>query len=403
MSFTKAFIPYKAYWSTPFCRWQGSFADLHAVEFAGETAQKVLKERNIPAEIIDSVDFGISIPQPSVFYGGPWVAALLGAQQAPGPMLGQACITGIRVINQASLELEAGQSNVSLALTADRCSNGPHLVYPGPSKPGGTPVSEDWVWDNFGNDPWAGNAMLQTAENVAKEVGITKEEQDEVAFLRYQQYQDAVADDKAFQRRYMVMPVEIKNKKGKVVKSVDGDEGIFPSTREGLASLKAVIPGGTVSYGSQTHPADANCGTIVCTREKARELSKDPAIEIQVISFAQARTKKGYMAMAVVPAARLALGRADLDIKDIAAIKTHNPFAVNDVYFCREFGVKQEDMNHYGSSMIYGHPQAPTAQRAVIELIEELVIRGGGYGLFAGCAAGDSGGSMVIKVDTGKA
>jgi acetyl-CoA acetyltransferase len=81
------------------------------------------------------------------------------------------------------------------------------------------------------------------------------------------------------------------------------------------------------------------------------------------------------------------------------AIKTHNPFAVNDIYLCREMGVEPEALNNYGSSLIYGHPQGPTGQRLIIELIEELVLRGGGYGLFAGCAAGETSGAVVLKVE----
>jgi len=80
-------------------------------------------------------------------------------------------------------------------------------------------------------------------------------------------------------------------------------------------------------------------------------------------------------------------------------VKTHNPFAVNDAFFCNKTGLAPEKMNRYGSSLIYGHPQAPTGLRGIIELIEELAIAGGGYGLFSGCAAGDTAMSIVLKVD----
>jgi acetyl-CoA acetyltransferase len=103
-----------------------------------------------------------------------------------------------------------------------------------------------------------------------------------------------------------------------------------------------------------------------------------------------------------VPAAKKALSDAGIGIKDVKAIKTHNPFAVNDIYFCREMGIKFEDMNNYGSSLIWGHPQGPTGVRLIIELIEELVIKGGGYGLFDGCAAGDTAAAVVVKVDIKK-
>ena len=85
-------------------------------------------------------------------------------------------------------------------------------------------------------------------------------------------------------------------------------------------------------------------------------------------------------------------------MQDLKAVKTHNPFAVNDIFFARETGFPLEKMNNYGCSLVWGHPQGPTGLRSIIEMIEELVLAGGGYGLFTGCAAGDSAVAVVLKV-----
>ncbi len=399
MPFQKAFIPYGGYWSTPFCRWQGSFAHLNAIPFAAEIATRALEERGISPEVFDLLLLGMTVPQKHSFYGGPWLAGLIGAEAITGPVISQACATGARVLATAAFEMESGEDRVILTITCDRCSNGPHVYYPNPLGPGGTGDAEDWVWDNFSFDPFARNAMIETGENVAQEAGITKEEQDEMMLLRYRQYDDALKDDAAFLRRFMVIPLEVKDPSGrKVIATVEGDEGVYPTTAEGLARLKPVLEGGTVTYGTQTHPADGNCGIIVTTPEKARELSRDPEIEVQIVSFGEGRAKKGYMAQAIIPATRQALSRAGITIEDVRVIKTHNPFAVNDIYFAREMGVKKEAMNNYGSSIVWGHPQGPTGSRLVIEVIEELVLVGGGYGLFVGCAAGDSSAAVVLKV-----
>jgi acetyl-CoA acetyltransferase family protein len=398
MAFTKAYIPYGAYWSTPFVRWQGSFASKHAMEFAGEIAQRALAEREISPEIFETVVFGMTVPQHHCFYGGPWMAALVGAPDITGPFIGQACATSAKCVESAAREVEDGDTTVSLVITADRCSNGMHIYYPNPLGPGGTGTHEDWVWDNFGYDPWAKQAMIQTAENVAKEEGITREEVDECTLLRTQQYQKSLEDDRAFQKRYMVTPIEIKAGK-KTIATVEGDEGPFPTTKEGLARLKPVLPDGVVTFGAQTFPADGNCGIVVTTEEKAKELSRDKAVTIQILSYAQARTKKAFMAKAIVPAGDRALERAGLSMKDMKAIKTHTPFAVNDVYFCKHYDLPLDAMNNYGCSLIYGHPQGPTGARTIIELIEELVLLGGGYGMFNGCAAGDTGAAVILKVD----
>jgi acetyl-CoA acetyltransferase len=402
MRFDNAFIPYGAYWSTPFVKWQGSFATLHPLKFAAETARRALGERGLEPASFDALFLGTTVPSPGVFYGAPWVAAALGAPDLTGPMFGQACATSARVIGSAAAEAQASGGAI-LCLTADRTSNGPHLLYPNPLAPGGRGEAEDWVWDNFNRDPWAGQAMIQTAENVAVKAGISTEAQHEVVLLRHAQYQEALAGEAAFQRRYMVTPIEVKDPSGrKTLATVTSDEGVFPTTAEGLARLKPALPGGTVTFGGQTYPADGNAGLVVAARDRAREYARDPGIEAQVLAFAQSRVEKAHMPMAPVPAARRALAEAGLDFGDLRAVKTHNPFAVNDVYFSRETGVRLEAMNCYGCSLIYGHPQGPTGMRLVIELIEELAKAGGGYGLFVGCAAGDTAAALVVRVAEAK-
>jgi acetyl-CoA acetyltransferase family protein len=397
--FQNVFIPYGGYWSTPFVRWQGSFANLHPITFAGEVIVRALQERNIAEDVFDALHLGWTVPQKHSFYGAPWLAALIGAPNITGPMLSQACATSARVLASAALEVEQGANETVLGVTLDRCSNGPHIYYPNPLGAGGKGDTEDWVWDNFNFDPHAKNAMIQTAENVARDADITKEQQDEMMWLRYAQYQDALKDNGAFHRRYMVTPIEVKDGR-KLIATVKDDEGVFPTTREGLARLKPVMDGGTVTFGGQTYPADGNAAVIVTTKDQARALSRDVNITVQLLAIGTARAKKGFMGQAPVPAAQVALDDAGITIKDVNTIKTHNPFAVNDIYFCEQTGVKPEAMNHYGSSLIFGHPQGPTGMRLVIELIEELAMIGGGYGLFTGCAAGDTAMACVVKVSS---
>ncbi|MDP7512974.1 MAG: thiolase family protein [Candidatus Marinimicrobia bacterium] len=399
MKFTNAHIPYGAYWSTPFCKWQGSFSDLHPLKFAAETARNELEKRHIDTKQLTDLHLGNTVPSKSSFYGAPWVAAMMGAEGITGPIVSQACATSARVIAGAATELESGNDGKILCITADRTSNGPHILYPNPKGPGGKGNAEDWVWDNFNYDPFAKNAMLQTAENVAKEIGISTAQQNEVALLRFQQYKNALVNDGEFHKRFMVSPLEINPSGRKVIGIVKSDEGIFPSSIEGLEKLKPILPDGTVTFGGQTYPADGNAGMIITTPEKANEMSSNSDIIIQLISYAQGRTKKGFMPAANIPACKIVLPEAGINIADVKAIKTHNPFAVNDIYFAKKMGVKIEEMNNYGSSLVWGHPQGPTGMRLIIELIEELVLLGGGYGLFTGCAAGDTAAAVIIRVD----
>ena len=392
MALKNVYIPYGAYWSSPFVKWQGSLANENSVTLAASTASRWLAAHEISPEVFTSVALGFTVPQKHSFYGAPWVAGLIGAPGITGPMYAQACATGARVLAGTAHEIEAGLTETVLGLTFDRCSNGPHVVYPAPGAPGGTADAENWVMDNFGHDPYAKNAMIETAEKVAKEHGITREEQDECTLIRHQQYEKGLGD---FQKRYM-FGIEVG--RGKRAQIIEKDDGVFPTTKDGLAALKPVMPEGSVTFGAQTHPADGNAGMIIATKERAEQLSKDKSIPVQVLGFGQCRVGKGMMPTAPVPAAQNAMKAAGVELKDMKAIKTHNPFAVNDVYFAKQTGKKLEEFNNFGSPLIFGHPQGPTGMRVIIELIEELAQAGGGYGLFSGCAAGDTAMACVIKV-----
>jgi acetyl-CoA acetyltransferase len=393
---TKAYIPYRGYYSTPFVRWQGTLANEHSIVLGANTSRRFFESRKWDPKMFDYVLVGSTVYQKQWFYSGPWAAGMMGATGTPGILVSQACSTATVTLYQAGMGIETGFFGNSWCLVADRCSNGPHAVWPNPGGPGGQVIAEDWVMDNFGRDPWAGNAMIQTAENVCKEYGVKREECDAITLRRQQQYQDGLANDREFQKRYM-FPVEVQLSRKKTV-TVEADEGVFPTTKEGLATLKPVLPDGVHTFGTQTYPADGNCGVCVTTKEKARELSADPKVEIRIVSYGYSRAKKGFMAAAVAPSAHIALDNAGIQASDAAVVKTHNPFASNDLVMAKVLGLDVDAMNNYGSSLIFGHPQGPTGARLIVEGIEELAQKGGGYLLFSGCAAGDTAASLVLKI-----
>ncbi len=393
---TKAYIPYKGYFSSPFSKWQGSFANEHSIVLGSRTAKEWLNTKKISPDAFDYLILGATVGQPHIFYGGPWASALIGAENIPGCLVSQACSTSTTVLFQAAMGIETGVYQNVFTLMTDRCSNGPHTIWPNPKGPGGQVISENWVMDQFNNDPFAENAMIETAENVAKETGVTREMCDDLALRRYEQYMDALAHDRKFQKQYMFR-ISIKVSKSKTVE-IDADEGIMPTTRQGLESLRPVLKDGSHTFGSQTHPADGNCALIVTTKDNAASMSKDKSRDTNIVSYGYSRAKKGFMAMAVVPAAKMALDKAGITIRDVKVIKTHNPFAANDIFLADQMDIDVNNFNNYGSSLIFGHPQAPTAGRLIIEGIEELAGLGGGYMLFTGCAAGDTGAALVLKM-----
>lgn len=400
---TSAFIPYGLYWSTPFARWQGSLAHLHSLEFAAWNSKAELDRRGLKDAPIDFGVLGMSVPQQGSFYGLPWAMGLMGFDAVGGPTVAQACATSVRCLAMAADEIGGARAECAFVLTADRVSNGPQIYYPDPGGPGGNGRHESWVLDNFKLDPLARVAMIETGENAARRHGISTAEQNDVTLMRYQQYAAALADGNAFQKRYMRLPFAVPDAKyRKTVAQLAGDEGVHATTAQGLARLEPVLPGGTITYGGQTHPADGHAAMFVCTADKARELSPRPEIVIELLGFGLARVERAHMPLAPVPATRAALRHAGLAMKDVTHVKTHNPFAVNDIVFAREMQFPIEKMNQFGCSLVWGHPQGPTGLRSIMELVEEMVLQGGGIGVFAGCAAGDSAMSVVLRVSGGR-
>jgi acetyl-CoA acetyltransferase family protein len=390
VKFTDVAVPIGLAWSSPFCRWQGPLAEMSSIDLAVDVAGRALRRTDPNA--ITYLAVGTTVPQPTGFYGATTIAPRLGLDTITGPTIAQACATSAAVVQAAAAQVQLGAHQATLALATDRTSNGPLMVYSSQQAPGAAPITEHWVLDPMRLDPNTRHSMVDTAEFVAAEAGLSRSQIDDLTLLRYEQYAAAVAG--GVSKRYLV-EVHVPGRKGVTV--IAEDVGIHPTTAEGLARLTPSTADGVVTFGSQTHPGDGTAGVVVSRTDVARDLSNGSGVaRILAVSFA--RVERARMPKAPVPAARAALADAGLDITDIDVVTTHNPFAVNDLYFARETGFALERMNPYGSSLIYGHPQSPTGLRAITELIQALHDRGGGRGLFTGCAAGDTAGAVVVEV-----
>ena len=232
---------------------EGSFAHLHSIQFGARVAKSELAKRDVAPATFDFGVLGTTVPQKSAFHGLPWFMGMIGAAKVGGPTINQACATGVRCLLAAAQEIEANLASTALVATCDRISNRPHIVYPNPSAHGGTASHENWVLDNFANDPLGGHAMINTAENVARKYQVSTAEQHDVVLRRVEQYAAALADERAFQKRYMTLPFDVPRADfKKSAGTVAGDEGVVMSTAEGLGRLKPVLPEGTVTYGGQT-------------------------------------------------------------------------------------------------------------------------------------------------------
>jgi acetyl-CoA acetyltransferase len=385
-------IPYGTWGSSYFPAWQMSpLAEVNIGQFAGEAMNRILGKRKVPAGILDYLIIGSTIPWHWKFWNAPLVASCLG-RRVPGYHVEQACATGLQAVVLAAAEVQGGSNEVVGTLTFDRTSDSPVGVFPERRSYQRTQALSD-VWDNFGFDPATSGAMIATAGSAARKYKIDRKEVDELAYFRYVQYFDAL--ESGFLDRVLV-PMDILNVQGRPMGTVDSDAGIRKVTLPGLRAMRELDT--CVTGGTQTHASDGMAMLLVTTEEKAAEISPRPEIDIQLVAKTEMRTHPGLMPEAPALAVQKLLKKTGLTMDDMAVVKDHNPFALNDAIFAKLLNYDWRKMNNTGCSLVWGHPQGPTLTRLIIEGLEEAVDLGGGYLLVFGCAAGDVGIAAIFEV-----
>jgi acetyl-CoA acetyltransferase len=390
--FPKARIPYGTWGSSYFPAWQMSpLAEVNIGQFAGEAMNRIMGLRKVPKNVLDYLIIGSTIPWHWKFWNAPLVASCLGHRVA-GFHMEQACATGLQAVILAGAEVQTGANDVVGVLTFDRTSDSPVGVFPERRAYQRTVPLAD-VWDNFGFDPATGNAMIKTAGIAARKYKLDRGEVDEVAYHRHQQY--FKAKESGFLERVLV-PFEILNIQGRPLGMVDDDLGVRPLTLSGLRAmfeLDTCITGGT-----QTHASDGMATLLVTHKDKVKDVSPKPEIDIKMIAKGEVRVLPSLMPEAPAFAVQKVLKQTGLTMDDIVVAKNHNPFAVNDVIFSKVLGCDWHNMNNTGCPLVWGHPQGPTLTRVIIEALEEAVDLGGGNVLIFGCAAGDVGIAAIFNV-----
>ena len=390
--FPEARIPYGTWGGSYFPAWQTSaLAEVNIGQFAGEAMNRILGLKKVPKSQLEYLVIGSTVPWHWKFWNAPLVASCLG-HRIPGYHLEQACATGLQAIVLAGAEVQSGAHEVVGVLTFDRTSDSPVGVFPERRAHQRTVPLAD-VWDNFGFDPATGRAMIATAGLAARKYKADRREVDELAAYRHQQYFEA--KDAGFFDGILI-PLDVLNLQGRLLGRIEEDLGVRQQTLDQLRALRELDT--CVTTGTQTHASDGMACLLVTSQEKARELSPRPEIDIQFVAKAEIRAHPSLMPEAPALAVQKLLARTGLTMADMAVVKNHNPFAVNDVVFSKALDYDWREMNKTGSSLVWGHPQGPTLTRIMIEALDEAVSLGGGYVLIFGCAAGDVGIAAIMKV-----
>ena len=315
----------------------------------------------------------------------------------PAITVNRVCVSSASALAMAAAAIKAGDGELYLVGGTENMTRAPWLLQDGRSGYRmGMPSQEmfdamvlDGLWCAIG-----GTHMGVTAENLSEQFGISKEEQNEVA---YQSQLRAIAAIKDGRFKDEIVPVVIPQRKGDP-KVVDTDECPRETSPEILAGLKPVFKkDGVVTAGNASALADGASAVVVTSRKKAAELGLKPIA--QLVSYATAAVDPSIMGLGETKAAQLALEKAGMTSKDVQLAELNEAFACVAALAIRELELDPDIVNVNGGAVALGHPLGNTGTRMIVTLIHELKKRGQEIGLTGACVGGGQGAGSVIKVE----
>ena len=310
--------------------------------------------------------------------------------------INKVCGSGLRAVELAAQIIKAGDADIIVAGGAENMSSAPYVM---PAARWGARMFDakmtdmmvnDGLWDVFNN-----YHMGMTAENVAEQWGITREELDEFSVISQQRAEKAV-DSGVFDDE--IVPVTIPQRKGDPI-VFDKDEHLTRgSTMEKVAKLKPAFKkdGGVVTAANASGINDSGAAVVVMSKEKADELGIKPMATIK--AYASGGVDPSIMGVGPVPASRKALEKAGLTIEDMDLVEANEAFAAQSLAVRKDLGLDPEKTNVNGGAIALGHPIGASGCRILITLLYEMQRRGSHYGLATLCIGGGMGTSVIVEM-----
>ena len=389
---------------TPIGRYGGMFKSLTAVDLGVAALRGLLERTGISPEAVEDVILGHCYPSSEAPAIGRVVALDSGLPvTVPGMQVDRRCGSGLQAVIQACLQVGNGDNELVIAGGCESMSN---VAFYSTDMRWGGARGGIRVHDGLarGRTTAGGRyypvpgGMLETAENLRRQYGISRLEQDELAVRSHQR---AVAAQKDGIMAEEIIPVAVRMRQGEEL--IDTDENPRADTSvESLGKLKPVLlgqdPEATVTAGNASGQNDAASMCVVTTPEKAGERGLTPLVRL--VSWGSAGVAPNIMGIGPVPATGVALAKAGLRLSDIDVIELNEAFAAQALAVMREwkFGAADHDRtNVHGSGISLGHPVGATGGRMLATLARELVRRQARYGLETMCIGGGQGLAAVFE------
>ncbi|CAJ0772077.1 MAG: beta-ketothiolase BktB [Ralstonia sp.] len=373
----------------------GSLKDVAPCELGALVVREALARASVKGEDVGHVVFGHVInTEPRDMYLSR-VAAVNGGVSAETPAfnVNRLCGSGLQAVVSAAQTVLLGDADVAIAGGAESMSRAPYLA---PAARWGSRMGDAKMVDMMLgalHDPFHAMHMGVTAENVAREFGISREQQDQTALESHQRASRAI---QAGYFKDQIVPVTIKSRKGDI--QFDTDEHVrHEATIDDMTKLKPVFTkeNGTVTAGNASGLNDAAAALVLMERSEAEKRGLKPLARL--VSYGHAGVDPKIMGIGPVPATRKALERAGLSVNDLDVIEANEAFAAQACAVTKELGLDPAKVNPNGSGISLGHPIGATGALITVKALHELQRIGGRYALVTMCIGGGQGIAAVFE------
>ncbi|ANH73230.1 acetyl-CoA C-acyltransferase family protein [Ralstonia insidiosa] len=373
----------------------GSLKDVAPCELGALVVREALARAGVKGEEVGHVVFGHVInTEPRDMYLSR-VAAVNGGVSAETPAfnVNRLCGSGLQAVVNAAQTVLLGDADIAIAGGAESMSRAPYLA---PAARWGSRMGDAKMVDMMLgalHDPFHTIHMGVTAENVAREFGISREQQDQTALESHQRASRAI---QAGYFKDQIVPVTIKSRKGDI--QFDTDEHVrHDATIDDMTKLKPVFAkeNGTVTAGNASGLNDAGAALVLMERSVAEARGLKPLARL--VSYGHAGVDPKIMGIGPVPATRRALERAGLSVKDLDVIEANEAFAAQACAVTKELGLDPAKVNPNGSGISLGHPIGATGALITVKALHELQRIGGRYALVTMCIGGGQGIAAVFE------
>lgn len=375
----------------------GALSNTPATELGSIVIKEAVKRAGINGEQVDEVIMG-NVLQAGLGQGPARQAAIKAGLpiEVPSMAINKLCGSGLKAVHLATQAIQTGEAEIVVAGGMENMSLAPYLLQKGRT---GYLMGDGKIIDSMIQDglQCAINSyhMGITAENIAEQYGLTREEQDEFSAWSQAKTENAIKEGKFKEE---IVPVEIPQRKGDPI-IFDTDE--FPRAgvrKEQLAKLKpAFKKEGTVTAGNASGINDGAAALVLMSREKATELGIKPMAVIRGNGAAGVDPK--IMGIGPVPATKKALEKAGLSIEEIDLIEANEAFAAQSLAVGRDLQISNEKLNVNGGAVALGHPIGASGARILVTLLHEMKRRGSRYGLATLCIGGGQGVASIVEIE----